>query len=201
MQSLVKLVPIWIWYEYSAEPARYIQLNIQAILRHAPSSHFVVHFVNRSNIASFVPNLPDEFWRLGKHVAFSDAGRLALLATNGGLYLDVDFLVMRSLVPVANLLQTYEIIGYPFSPAHGEADSAAKCASTGYLSANFIAVRLTTNRGRERDSAQRYPRLMRHVSMYMSARCGSCDLASPVPMLARAHTGASKHITVQTIVG
>lgn len=32
-------VPVWLWYEYSSAPARYIQLNIQALRRHAPASH------------------------------------------------------------------------------------------------------------------------------------------------------------------
>ena len=133
--------PVWIWYEYAKSPDQYIQLNLKALRRHAPTSHFKIIFVNRSNIASYVPDLPDAFWRLPTPVAFSDAGRLGLLATHGGLYLDADFLVLRSLVPVAELLQRVDVVGYPFSPPHGNAESAAKCATTGRLSANFLAAR------------------------------------------------------------
>lgn len=135
-------LPVWIWFEYpDRSPARYIQLNLQALQRNAPSSHFAIHFVNHSNIASLVPDLPDVFWRLPTRIAFSDAARLALLATHGGIYLDADFLVLRSLVPVAQLLQTVDIVGYPFSVPHGTAETAAECARSGRISANFLAAR------------------------------------------------------------
>ena len=134
--------PIWVWYEYpSAKPARYIQLNLEALRRHAPPSHFVIRFVNRSNVATYVPDLPDAFWRLPTQVAFSDAARLALLASKGGLYIDADFLILRSLLPVAELLRTVDIVGYPASPPHGHAETSAKCAASGKLSANFLAAR------------------------------------------------------------
>jgi hypothetical protein len=134
-------IPVWVWHEYpNHAPARYIQLNMQALRRHAPHPHFIIHYVNRSNIASHVPNLGDAFWQLPTRVAFSDAGRLALLATHGGIYLDADFLVLRSLLPVAELLEQHEVVGYPFSPPHGVAESSAACARSGRLSANFLAV-------------------------------------------------------------
>ena len=135
-------MPVWVWYEYPNDsPSRYIQLNLQALKRHSPPSHFKLIFVNRSTIALHVPDLPDAFWRLPTRVAFSDAGRLALLATHGGIYLDADFLVLRSLVLVADLLQRVDVVGYPFSPPHGVAESSAKCAHSGRLSANFLASR------------------------------------------------------------
>ena len=139
------VIPVWVWHDYpNSTPARYIQLNLQALRRHTPASRFVLHLVNKSNIAAHVPDLPDAFWRLPTHVAFSDAARLALLATRGGVYVDADFLVLRSLVPVADLLQKVDVVGYPFSPPHGEAQSSAACASSGALSANFLAARPNT---------------------------------------------------------
>lgn len=134
-------LPIWLWFEYVNDPDRYIQLNIQALHRHAPSSHFTIRFVNRSNIASHVPDLPEAFWRLPTLVAFSDAARLALLAHHGGIYLDADFLVSTSLVPLRERLEEVEVVGYPMSPVHGHPASAAECARTGELSANFLMVR------------------------------------------------------------
>ena len=134
-------MPIWVWYEYASTPARYIQLNLQALHRNAPPSHFRIFYVNRSTIGEHVPDLPAAFWRLPTPVALSDAGRLALLATRGGIYLDADFLVLRSLLPVAELLTRVDVVGYPFSPPHGVAESSARCATTGRLSANFLAAR------------------------------------------------------------
>ena len=139
------LVPVWVWHDYNNSlPSRYIQLNLLALRRHAPPSHFVIHYVNRSNIAQHVPDLPDAFWRLPTHVAFSDAARLALLAIRGGLYVDTDFLILRSLVPVAELLQKVDVVGYPTSPPHGVAPTSSQCATSGLLSANFLAARPNT---------------------------------------------------------
>ena len=138
-------LPVWVWYDYNASgPPRYVQLNLQALCRHTPASHFVVHFVNRTNVAQHVPDLPEAFWRLPTHVAFSDAARLGLLAHHGGLYLDTDFLVMRSLLPIVDLLQRVQVVGYPVSPPHGNALSSAACAASGHLSANFLASRANT---------------------------------------------------------
>lgn len=137
-------VPVWLWYEYSSAPARYIQLNIQALRRHAPASHFDIRLVNRSNIGLQVPDLPLAFWNLPTHVAFSDAGRLALLAHKGGIYLDADFLVTQSLMPVHNMLKTADLVGYPKSPVHGVSQSAEECEKSGEISANFIAARPNT---------------------------------------------------------
>ena len=139
------LLPVWVWYEWPGSgPARYIQLNLQALHRHAPPSHFVVRYVNSSNIHEYLPNLPPVFWRLPTRVAFSDAARLGLLALHGGLYLDADFLVLRSLVPIAEMLERVDLVGYPYSPAHGEAESSADCERSGQISANFVAARPNT---------------------------------------------------------
>ena len=138
-------LPVWVWHDYNTSgPPRYVQLNLQALRRHTPASHFILHFVNRTNIAQHVPDLPEAFWRLPNHVAYSDAARLALLATHGGLYLDTDFLVLRSLEPIVDLLQSVEVVGYPVSPPHGVALSSAACASSGQLSSNFLAARPNT---------------------------------------------------------
>ena len=141
------ILPVWIWLEHSGvkNVHRYTQLNIDALKRHAPESHFHVNVVNRSNIASFVPDLPPQFWMLPTPVAFSDAGRLALLAHHGGLYIDSDFLIMRSLVPIYELLKKVDVVGSVFSTPHGSHESSEQCSQTGNIAANFIAARPNTS--------------------------------------------------------
>ena len=142
---MASVLPVWVWYEYpGTAPARYIQLNLEALRRHAPPSHFAIRFVNRSNIHDYIPNLPPVFWRLPTRVAFSDAARLGLLALHGGLYVDADFLVLRSLIPIAQMLESVHLVGYPYSPAHGEPESSADCERSGQISANFVAARANT---------------------------------------------------------
>ena len=139
-------LPIWIWLDYpnGTKPHRYTHLNIQVLQRHAPQSHFCVHIVNRTNIADYVSDLPKEFWKLPTPVAFSDAARLALLTHHGGLYLDTDFIVLRSLVPIANLLGNVDVIGSVFSRTHGLDETADECSRSGRIAANFLAVRRNT---------------------------------------------------------
>ena len=133
-------VPVWLWFEYSRAPPRYIQLNIQALRRQAPWPLFSIKFVNRSTIAQHVPDLPAEFWRMPTRVAYSDAGRLALLAHHGGIYLDADFLVSSSMRPIHALLKKVDVVGYPLSPVHGAAASASECSAKGEISANLMAA-------------------------------------------------------------
>ena len=103
--SATSRIPVWVWYEYPDNfPPRYIRLNLQALQRNAPATHFNIIYVNHSTIGSHVPDLPDAFWRLPTRVAFSDAGRLGLLATHGGIYVDADFLVLGDKL---ELLQTW----------------------------------------------------------------------------------------------
>jgi len=66
------------------------------------------------------------------------------LAHHGGIYLDADFLVSSSLVPVKELLRTADVVGYPMSPVHGFPAPAEECATRGEIYANFIAARPNT---------------------------------------------------------
>jgi mannosyltransferase OCH1-like enzyme len=89
---------------------RYLQLHLLLFQHHA-GRDFEIRTVNRSSLHLYV-NLPPEFDRIPYAVAASDFARMALLATHGGLYADLDFLVTRSLSPIRKLLDQYEIVSY-----------------------------------------------------------------------------------------
>ena len=90
---------------------RYIALNLLALSIHAGSA-FRLILLNRSSLALHLNPVPVEFSRIPYAVAASDFARLALLAKHGGLYIDADFLVMRSLASVRRLLETYDTVTY-----------------------------------------------------------------------------------------
>jgi mannosyltransferase OCH1-like enzyme len=124
--------PAWVWVDYAdSAPPRHILLNLKALQHHAPP-HFSVHVLNRSNIKQFLPDLPPAFWLLPNQVAFSDVARAALLMEHGGLWLDADFLVQRSLEPVASALGEHTLVAYEVK--------GQDCAR-GKMSQNFIAAR------------------------------------------------------------
>jgi hypothetical protein len=107
--SALSPLPLWVWSEYAVMP-RYLQLHLLLFQHHA-GRDFEIRTVNRSSLHLYV-NLPPEFDRIPYAVAASDFARMALLATHGGLYADLDFLVTRSLGPIRKLLDQYEIVSY-----------------------------------------------------------------------------------------
>ena len=122
-------LPLWIWSEYEEPLPRYLQINLMLFHHHA-AEYFDVRLLNRSTLGRYV-DLPSEFERIPYAVAASDFARISLLATHGGLYADLDFLVTRSLRPVRTLLEHFEIVSYS-----SNADNCTK----GFVS-NFAAVR------------------------------------------------------------
>ena len=124
----------WVWTEYASGMPRHIQLNQQALRLHA--APFIVHALNRSNVRSFLPDLPEPFWRLPNQVAASDVVRAALLLKYGGLWLDADFLVLRSLQPVAQALETHSLVAY---------EVAGQNCAQGRISSNFVAAHRNTS--------------------------------------------------------
>lgn len=127
----VDAIPVWIWMDYKdAALPGFIEMNLRALLRNAPSPDFVLRFVDKSNIKSFVPDMPQEFDQLPYAAATSDLIRTALIANHGGVYLDTDFLVARPMHEFTDWLQTHDFVSYE---SHGQ-----QCA-VGSFSSNMIA--------------------------------------------------------------
>lgn len=59
--DLPRPFPVWLWMDYDDNPhyksgmPAYMQLNLQALARNAPSSDFVIHKLNHNNILDFIP--------------------------------------------------------------------------------------------------------------------------------------------------
>ena len=79
--------------------------------------------VNESNIRDWVPDLPNEFFRLPYDQVKSDVMRAAVIYHHGGLYLDTDFLVNKPLAPFMRLTESHDIISY----AQDEPTTSTKC--------------------------------------------------------------------------
>lgn len=101
---------IWAFYEYPGQPGPWVQLAMQTWRKHAPD--WEIKLVNNSNLKEYVPDLPDEFFRFPYTAAKSDVVRASVLYHHGGVYMDTDFMLMRDLSPVEELLKTSDIVGY-----------------------------------------------------------------------------------------
>ncbi len=87
-------------------------LNLRTWRHHNPNAEIVI--VNDTTIEQYIPDIPDEFFRLYP-AAKSDAFRAAIIYNHGGFYADLDFLMMDSISTMVDLLQTNEIVSYTSS--------------------------------------------------------------------------------------
>eukprot|EP00039_Didymoeca_costata_P029619 m.25541 g.25541 ORF g.25541 m.25541 type:complete len:357 (+) comp7714_c0_seq1:80-1150(+) len=101
---------MWAYYRYPNGPNAFVQLNIRSWIKHNPNMKLVL--INDTNVMKYVPDMPDEFFRLPYDQCKSDVIRAAVIYHHGGLYLDTDFLVMKSLEPLMAQLETNDIISY-----------------------------------------------------------------------------------------
>ena len=79
------------------------QLNLRTWRHHNPTAEIVI--VNDTTVEQYIPDLPDEFFRLYP-AAKSDAFRAAIIYHHGGFYADLDFLMMNSISTMVCLLYT-----------------------------------------------------------------------------------------------
>jgi len=128
---------IYTYWDYPSGAPTLVELNVKSWKLHAPPGTEVV-LVNDSNIRDYVPDTPEEYFRLPYAAAKSDFIRAAVLYHNGGIYMDTDFLVMRSLGTVlAKLDEGWDIVAYSDLPGDVRSGSCAKT----HFSSNFMAAK------------------------------------------------------------
>eukprot|EP00927_Polykrikos_kofoidii_P054839 TRINITY_DN49195_c0_g1_i1.p1 TRINITY_DN49195_c0_g1~~TRINITY_DN49195_c0_g1_i1.p1 ORF type:complete len:889 (+),score=133.17 TRINITY_DN49195_c0_g1_i1:294-2669(+) len=127
---------IWAVYNYPKQsgPNPFVSLNMASWRRHAPGMRIVL--VNDTNVKQFVPDLPEEFFKLGHDAAKSDALRAALLYHHGGLYMDTDFLLNRPLTDVLAKLKDNDVVTY----SDNDGVQSGPCGPD-RSSSNFMAAR------------------------------------------------------------
>jgi mannosyltransferase OCH1-like enzyme len=129
---------IWAFYEYNdaypINPSPFVILNMETWKKYAPDMNVVL--VNNSNIKELIPDLPDEYFKLGYASAKSDLLRAALIYHHGGLYMDTDFLLNKPIDNVIAHLKDHDVVTY--SDNTGVPSGQCNPAST---SSNFMAGR------------------------------------------------------------
>ena len=61
---------------------------------------FEIKLVNDSNIRDYIPDMPEEYFRLLHPAPRSDFFRAGVIYHHGGVYMDTDFMAMKPLTPM-----------------------------------------------------------------------------------------------------
>ncbi len=86
------------------EPSAYIQLCWESIHKHC-GSDFDIQLVTTENVKHFLPNISESFFHIAQINNKSNFLRYTLLKQYGGIWLDSDLILFRSLKPTLNLLK------------------------------------------------------------------------------------------------
>lgn len=100
-------------------------LNIESWRRHTHGLCQEPILINDKNVKEWIPDMPDEYFRMPSPAPKSDLIRYALLYHHGGLYMDADFVAVKDMDPIVALLETHDFISYQEKGEAGQACSAA----------------------------------------------------------------------------
>jgi hypothetical protein len=132
---------IFTYWNYPNGADAFVALNLDTWRKHAPPGTEIV-MVNESNYRDYIPDAPQELWRLPYDACRSDMVRAAVLYHHGGLYMDTDFVVTRSLDRVfARLEEGEHIVAYSDSEISRSGASGPCDLESGGFSSNFMAAR------------------------------------------------------------
>lgn len=97
---------IWLYWDHkpgATAPPPYIELCWESIRKHC-GADFNIHLVTTANVKQFLPNIPDMFFQIAQINNKSNFLRYTLLKKLGGIWLDSDLILFKSLKPMLELL-------------------------------------------------------------------------------------------------
>ena len=124
---------IFTYWEYKHVPPLFTRLNVEAWRRHTKGLCSEPILINNQTIRDWVPDMPDEFFRMPYTQATSDLVRYGVLYHHGGIYMDSDFIVLKDLSPVVQRLD-HDLVSYCVRSNPGN-------ICTSCFSSNFLASR------------------------------------------------------------
>jgi mannosyltransferase OCH1-like enzyme len=86
------------------KPPAYIELCWESIRKHC-GEDFDIHLVTTENVRQFLPNISESFFQIAQINNKSNFLRYTLLKTCGGIWLDADLILFKSLKPILELLK------------------------------------------------------------------------------------------------
>lgn len=103
---------IWMYWENKKGHQKYPYLNLcyQTIIRHCQDCQ--VHLINENTILNYLPDLDINLLKGCSIPQKADYLRISLLYKYGGIWLDADIIVFKSLRELFVLLEKYDFIGF-----------------------------------------------------------------------------------------
>ncbi|CAJ1435898.1 unnamed protein product, partial [Effrenium voratum] len=129
-----KIFTLW---EYKTGPPLAVALNVEGWRRHSQGRCGEPVLINDENVQTYLPDMPEEYFRMPYSQAKSDIIRYGLLFHHGGIYMDTDFLVVKDLGEVLDLAQKYDLVSY----TDESTGALEKGACSKHFSSNFMAAR------------------------------------------------------------
>lgn len=105
---------IWLYWENKPghEKPEYIQMCIDSVLRNC-GKEFSVKILDENSVLNYLPSLRKDINNLTIPQK-ADYIRLAILNKYGGIWLDSDIIVFKSLLPLVNKLKEIDYIGFGY---------------------------------------------------------------------------------------
>lgn len=125
---------VFTFWDYPNGAPLFVKLNVLSWRRHLPCQELI--FINDTNVKAFIPDMPDEYFKMPYIAAKSDLVRYALLYHHGGIYLDTDFLVVKDSAVSMPDVTSADFFAY---------ETGEQSCATGTFSSNFIAGRKGSN--------------------------------------------------------
>lgn len=98
---------IWLYWDNPPGqliPPSYIKLCWETIRKHC-GTDFDIHLVTTKNVKQFLPNISNSFFQIAQLNNKANYIRYLLLKEYGGIWLDSDLILFKSLKPLIDLLQ------------------------------------------------------------------------------------------------
>ena len=89
-------------------PPPYIELCWESIRKHC-GEDFDIHIVTTENVKQFLPNVSDIFFQIAQINNKSNFLRYTLLKEHGGIWLDSDLILFKSLKPLLDILKDEDV--------------------------------------------------------------------------------------------
>ncbi len=105
-----------------------------------------LNIVNKNNITDYLDDLPVNLFKLKEIAHVADYVRIALLVRYGGIWLDSDCILLKSLNPIFEKLKQYEYVGYSWKDLQPSLGFMASIKDCKFLSEHLFAIRKKIDR-------------------------------------------------------
>ncbi|CAE8741669.1 unnamed protein product, partial [Polarella glacialis] len=119
-KEVCNIFTLWDYNLKHGGPPVFNKLNVESWRRRTHNLCKEPILINDDNVKEWIPDMPDEYFRMPAKAAKSDLIRYALLYHHGGLYMDADFIAIQDFEPIVGLLGDYELVSYSDKAPEGQ---------------------------------------------------------------------------------